>query len=52
MEVLLKLKEERAVELQFSVGEAMAATLAGGLCTLDLSTTDPWRLPHAKKRQR
>ena len=47
MDALFKLKEEKAMELQFSVGEAMACTLAGGFCTL---ARDPWRLPSTATR--
>ena len=43
MAALLQLKEEKALELQFSVGEAMACTLAGGEFVSTL-TRDPWRL--------
>ena len=42
MSALLNLREEKAVELQFSIGEAMACTLAGELCTL---SRDEWQLP-------
>lgn len=49
MEALLKLKEEKAMEFQFSVGEAMACTLAGEMCTL---AHDTWKLPSSKQDKR
>ena len=42
LEALYALREEKAVELQFTVGEALACTLAGRICA---AAHDPWK-PH------
>lgn len=40
LESLFQLKEEKAIELQFTVGEAIACTAGGAYCS---ASNDPWK---------
>ncbi len=42
LQALFGVKEEKAIELQFTVGEAISCVAAG---TLSSVSHDPWRLP-------
>ena len=46
LEALFQLKEEKAIELQFTVGEAIACTAGGGCCS---ASRDPWKFREAKQ---
>lgn len=48
LEALFQLKEEKAIELQFTVGEAIACTAGGTYCS---AAQDPWKFRESKHEE-
>lgn len=48
LEGLFEGREEKAIDLQFTIGEALACTTAGALSSVSV---DPWRLPPIEDRR-
>ena len=48
LESLFQLKEEKAIELHFTLGEAIACTAGGSHCS---ASRDPWRFREEERQE-